>query len=636
MDIRSKTIGFYILTIVLGTAFFLSLYWSEEKAGRDLDKLLNFNIPLLEEITTIETALVENELNLREYQLGADLMSLGEWQHGEFQLAKSVARLGAYLPRLPTVTEISRHVEEMQRLQQQLENTHPLTQADQALLARIAEKRRAVPPLLERLQQYLHSELSGTSNSNTNRAAETKMLLLLFGLLGVVFVAPLTVYLRRSVVQAEQHTFLSSHDPLTALPNRQQFEHTADQLAHSKVTQVIGLIKLDQFKMVTAGHGYDVGDVIIQQAAARILERLPRSARLFRFDGPRFGVTLPFDKHEQWLADICTAFERPLTVNGAGFYVTVSVGYCISPDDGESGHSLIKNADASLVSIGSHGGNKCQHYTHKLAKQEQSLMLMKSQLRQALVNDELLLHYQPQVDANTGKLIGMEALLRWQHPQLGNVSPRDFIPLAEQSGLIAAIGEWVIREACFQIQRWQRQFGEACVIAVNVSPRQFLHHNFLNMVTTILKDTGVSPSLLELEITENVTMENAEYCISVMHELKRLGVQLSIDDFGTGFSSMNYLKRFCIDKLKIDKSFVRDLAVSPKDEAIVRTIIDLAHNLGLMVVAEGVETDAQRLLLRRYDCEVLQGYLISHPQPAVELSHFFQACERNEQVRRTA
>jgi EAL domain-containing protein (putative c-di-GMP-specific phosphodiesterase class I) len=307
--------------------------------------------------------------------------------------------------------------------------------------------------------------------------------------------------------------------------------------------------------------------------------------------------------------------EPPFEIEDQELYVTASIGIGLYPHDGTDAQSLLKNSGAALYRAKQQGGNNYQFYTPDMNERALKRLALENQLRWAIERKEFKVYYQPQVNISTGQVVGMEALVRWQHPELGLVSPAEFIPLAEDTGLISPIGEWVLRTACAQTKSWQDSGFSFLHVSVNLSPRQFQQPDLLLMIERQLKESGLEPASLELEVTESSVMKNAESSISTLRELKAMGIKISIDDFGSGYSSLSYLKHLPIDVLKIDQSFVRDMTEDPKDAAIVMAIIQLAHSLQLKVNAEGVETEEQLRFLRLLRCDEMQGYLFCRPLP---------------------
>ncbi|MGE5466437.1 MAG: putative bifunctional diguanylate cyclase/phosphodiesterase [Ignavibacteria bacterium] len=428
---------------------------------------------------------------------------------------------------------------------------------------------------------------------------------------------------RSAVRQADSRIQeLAYYDGLSNLPNHNLFcaQVTEWILENEKrgtpASGAIAYIDLDRFLRINTSFGYDTGNEILRQAAKRLTAALPPEATLARLSGDAFGIFLPGASLGDGLEDavhwIKQVFDAPFERGGIELYITASVGIARMPEDGGEVYELLMNAETAMTWAKRVGGNAIQFYRRDMNANSGERVAMESDLRHALERDELFLHYQPCIDAADGRTVGMEALVRWQHPTRGLIPPDRFIPIADESGLIVDIGEWVLRRACEQGRKWQDK-GFAVYIAVNVSAVQFGQPRLLEVVRRALSETGFAPQALQLEITESVLMQDAESAIGMLRAFKAMGVRISVDDFGTGYSSLSYLKRFPIDILKIDKSFVRDLPDDEEDAAIVRAIIALAHSLRLTTVAEGVEDAAQVEFLRRERCDRFQGYHFSRP-----------------------
>ncbi|MEK7851287.1 MAG: bifunctional diguanylate cyclase/phosphodiesterase, partial [Deltaproteobacteria bacterium] len=317
---------------------------------------------------------------------------------------------------------------------------------------------------------------------------------------------------------------------------------------------------------------------------------------------------------------ITDSLKEPFALEGHTMSITTSIGISLYPDDGTDYDTLIKNADTAMYRAKEAGRDTYQFFTQEMNDRVLERLSMENSLRQAIKMEEFILHYQPQVDIGTGSITGIEALIRWQHPEKGLVPPGRFIHIAEDSGLIVPIGEWVLRTACRQNREWQKAGLPAVPMAVNLSPVQFRQENLLDVVKRAVRDAGIDPQYIELEVTERAVMHNVDEAVTLMQEMKDMGLKLTVDDFGTGYSSLSYLKRFPIDKLKIDQSFVRDITTDPDDAAITLAIISMAHSLGLKVIAEGVETVEQLAFLKEHGCDEIQGYYFSKPVPADEFA----------------
>lgn len=427
--------------------------------------------------------------------------------------------------------------------------------------------------------------------------------------------------------------FLAHHDPLTGLPNRLLLRDRFDQataIAKREQSSVSMLfLDLDNFKQINDSLGPDYGEQLLVRVVERLHGCIRETDTISRQGGDEFVILLTnmndLGTIETVAQNILEAFAEPFKIDGYTVSATFSIGISLFPNDGSEFDILLKRANAALYSAKEAGRNTYRFFTEKMNTNALETMQLQGQLHNALENQEFLLHYQPQIDTVSGRIIGAEALLRWQHPDMGLIQPDKFIPLAERSGLIIPIGEWVLNEACRQAQVWR----ETCqlppmVIAVNLSALQFKRGNIVETVTTALARSGLPASHLELELTESILLHDLEVAMKTLHGLKKIGVKLSIDDFGTGYSSLSYLKRLAVDKLKIDQSFVRDMVEDPEDAAIVRAIIQLGHILQLTIIAEGVENDDQLALLRDYGCEQIQGYLFSRPVPAEEFTRLYK------------
>ncbi len=417
---------------------------------------------------------------------------------------------------------------------------------------------------------------------------------------------------------------LAHYDSLTGLPNRSLF---GDRLRHAileadRRERLVALLfmDLDRFKLINDNLGHEIGDHLLIQVAERLGTCVRRSDTLARLGGDEFTLVLTDIVHVDHVAHVAQkildAFTQPFQVDGNELFVSISIGITICPFDDQTMEALLQNADIAMYKAKEQGRNGFQFYTADMNTRTHKRLDLETALRRALERNELVLHYQPQVDLKSGKIFAMESLLRWQRPEQGLVSPADFIPLAEETGLIVPIGEWVLRTACAQNKAWQDAGLAPLRVAVNLSARQFQQKNLIQTVRAALRDSGLEPRYLDIEITESMVMKNATAAVKTLNELDAMGIALSIDDFGTGYSSLSYLKRFPIDCLKIDKSFVNDVTTNPDDAAIASAIITMARSLGMKVVAEGVETEGQLQFLRARGCDALQGYYFSRPLPA--------------------
>ncbi len=428
------------------------------------------------------------------------------------------------------------------------------------------------------------------------------------------------------------------YDPLTGLPNRMLFEDRLTlELAHARRDKqglAVMFLDLDHFKLINDTLGHSVGDQLLQDVAHRLKDTLRGTDTIARMGGDEFALLLTRVTHAENVARVAQkifhVFKPPFNFGGHDFHITPSIGITLYPTDGEDPQTLLKNADTALYRAKEQGRNVYQFYTPAMNAKTLERLVLENNLRRALERKEFVIYYQPRVKINTKQIIGMEALVRWQHPEQGLISPVKFIPLAEETGLIMPLGEWVLRTACAQTKAWQEAGFPPLRVGVNLSARQFQQPNLVERVAQVLKETGLHPHYLELEITESAAMQNAEYTLPVLYHLKEMGIHISIDDFGTGYSSLSYLKKFPFHTLKLDQSFIRDLATDPNDAMIAKVVITLAHGLKLEVVAEGVETQEQLDFLKQLQGDEVQGYLFSKPLPAKE----FEELLRQEMKRR--
>lgn len=424
--------------------------------------------------------------------------------------------------------------------------------------------------------------------------------------------------------------YQASYDLLTALPNRVLFNERLllslkDKRDETEMVAVM-FLDLDRFKTINDTLGHAAGDRVLETVARRISNCLRQSDTVARWGGDEFTVVLPEIYSQEDAAKIAQrileALQPTINIQGHKLHVTSSIGIALYPSDGTEIETLLRNADAALYLAKEQGRNNYQFYSPALNSEASELLILENELYHALKRGEFVVYYQPQVNAATGEVIGMEALMRWQHPKLGLVSPAKFIPLAEETGLIAPIGEWVLQTACRQCKAWQDAGLPPLTVAVNLSARQFQQPKLAETIENILSQVGLSPQFLELEITESIAMQNAEKTRSILEDLHKMGVRLSMDDFGTGYSSLSYLKNFPLDTLKIDRSFVSELTNNPRDAGIINAVMMLGKGLKLKVIAEGVETEAQKNCLQSLDCEEMQGYLFSKPLSPENATNF--------------
>lgn len=431
----------------------------------------------------------------------------------------------------------------------------------------------------------------------------------------------------------ERELYLGSHDSLTGLPNRYLFNDRLSQalLSHSRRNGWLGVLylNLDRFKSINETLGHAAGDQLIQSVARRLVACLRSSDSTARLGSDEFTVLLPQMSQGLDAAKVAQnierALEKPFRLAGRELHVTTSIGIAISPDDGTEAEALITNAEAAMRHAKNAGGRGHCFYTSRMNASSHRLLTLEGHLQEAIEKGQLHLHYQPIVDGRTGRMVSSEALVRWQHPDFGMIPPSDFIPIAETRGLIAQLGAWVLRTVCRQIVDWRDNGCEPVPVAVNVSPKQFLDTDFLGLVMQTLMDSNIDGTHLHLEITESCVMREVDMVVEALLALKQLNIEFAMDDFGTGFSSLNVLRKLPLDSLKIDRSFVRDAAEDKGSATVVSAIIGLATNLGLEVIAEGVETEEDRQMLLARGCTNMQGYFFARPQPIGEFTRMLLA-----------
>ncbi|WP_226666041.1 EAL domain-containing protein [Metabacillus litoralis] len=428
--------------------------------------------------------------------------------------------------------------------------------------------------------------------------------------------------------QSEIIEHMAYHDPLTGLLNRSALKKDLNAiLDHSKKqcsSVAVMYIDLDRFKMLNDILGHNSGDLLLIEVSKRLSQIVEPQYSTYRHGGDEFIIVLPCTerKEAEVVAEkLIQKFKEPFYLKEILYFISLSIGISMFPEDCEDDDSLITNADKALYVVKQRNRAQYLFYEKEMDKNKNELLAIETALRRAIENGELTLFYQPQIDLTSEKVVSFEALLRWNHYKLGSISPATFIPIAEESGLIIPIGEWVIEEVCKQIVYWIEKGYPETVIAINLSAKQFQQPHLIDMIESLFNTYKISPKQIEFEITEG-SLQNAEEALRMIKRLKSLGVTISVDDFGTGFSSLKYLKKFPIDTLKIDQSFIKDVLCDEKDEAIVTTILHLAEHLKLTVVAEGIETEEQLAFLKKLKCHKGQGYLISRPIPAEQITKF--------------
>ncbi|WP_139995527.1 putative bifunctional diguanylate cyclase/phosphodiesterase [Paenibacillus paridis] len=490
-------------------------------------------------------------------------------------------------------------------------------------ISRIVEP-ASKPQLLEALERTLHGETKQTNLNITHGSGFPLELqvtcspMLQDGdVIGTVLLSQDLSDRKRNV---ERIRYMAYYDDMTGLPNRTLFQmRLTETLGRAKEeNRVVGIcyLDLDRFKLVNASFGREFGDILLMQVAERLNRDLSENDFAARMEGDEFALlfcNLESEKHLLELSrQLLKSIEEPYELSGFPLHITASIGSVTNNIEDDDSYALIKKADMALVKVKESGKNDCLLYSETWSNSSLERLTLQHEMYRAIQRNEFILHYQPQYDLVSGSMVGVEALVRWNHPLKGMIPPGSFIPLAEESGMIVQIGAWVLEEACRQNKAWQDAGLPAIPVSVNLSIRQFVQNDLASKVADVLKQTGLDAKYLDLEITESMTMD-VSHVSRCLLDLTDLGVNISVDDFGTGYSSFHYLKNFPIDRLKIDRSFVRDIQQDPSDAEIVAAIIAMAHNLNIQVIAEGVETEAQMEFLKKHKCDEMQGYFWSPP-----------------------
>lgn len=496
---------------------------------------------------------------------------------------------------------------------------------------------------LKQYEDFLLGELrdldTKIQNESNIKLKNTQKMVIAIPLLAFIFTFTVGIILWYTIGKIEKKLeeqrdildYTAYHDYLTKLANRAQFitilEKTLDKAQQQSFQVGLLFIDLDRFKEINDSFGHSVGDLVLCEIADWLNAIAAKDALIARLGGDEFTLIVEDKTNEEiehLVNNIIDIIQKPLTFYATEMYLTCSIGISFFPKDAKDAESLLRNADTAMYKAKNKGKNTFQFYNQSMTEASIERLQMENHLRRAIEKDELVLYYQPQVDAENHKITGAEVLLRWNDSVLGNVSPAKFIPLAEETGLILPLGDWVLKEAFIQQSKWLQSGIAPDVLAINIAAKQIYYTDLVATITNLLETYEIDPHTIELEITERIIVENPDYTIKVLNTLRSLGVRISIDDFGTGYSSLSYLKTLPLDKIKIDQSFIRGIPASHEDAQIIKTIISLSQGLNKSVIAEGVETEGQKSFLQEAGCSEMQGYLFAKPLPAVEFEQFMR------------
>jgi diguanylate cyclase (GGDEF)-like protein len=592
--------------------------------------LLREKVMTLEKLCQFETALLQHQLAMNKYfarSINRERF-LALQQATQEDMANHVAFLRNNLSAGPALSELDGNYRRLMALAFHFkESTLPGTADQRAAKSALFDINLCVNKILNQLQglrKQSEATLYLSENTTSARIHDMGNMVHLYSY-GILLTGLFMLYHVWARFSSEDRlAFQANHDPLTGLAHRRSFEACLRRLALVPHTVVLG--RLDRFERIVGGFGHEMGDLMIQQITLRIARVAEQySGAVFRLDGANIAILYkkPTDESalQTALSELRDEMRRPLLLDHHEIFSSLSLGTAEYPLHGTEPVQLLKNADAALRAAHKAGGDCVIAYSHALNAKANERLLLETSLRQAVHRGELELHYQPQQNLASNRLVGFEALLRWRHKHIP-VSPAEFIPLAEESSLIVELGNWVFEQACRQAKRWYEQSGCTLLIAVNISPRQFSHPDFLPFLRKTLQNSDVDPGHIELEITEGMVMENSERMIDLLQSLRALGLKLAIDDFGTGYSSLAYLTRFPVNRIKIDQSFIARLERGPADVSVVKAAVQLCHGLGMNVIAEGVETERQRECLRELGCDEIQGYCYSRPLSPAAAAEF--------------
>lgn len=630
---RFSLFALLILVVLLGTGLALVIARTGQQVNAAATPLLKEKLPLLRHITRLEGGFMHYQITLNQYfAYSINRDRFYELLHqDEKEIGEHLSALQRAFGDTEAMRSFRASYENAKTLGPKLDkliNKQPVDWDEaRAVLVELSIDTTEMRSKLDVMEKQTEDTVYAGGELTSKSVANITSLVYLYGVITLLTALFVAHHIRARLRSEDELAYQAVHDPLTGLPNRRSLEQALGDMAEQP--HHIALLAIDRFERVIGGLGHEAADRLL----AGISERINAVTRefggtLFKLDGASFALLRPCSGEraeiQRSLSEFMHTMRHPFEINSYEVNANLSIGVARYPDDGATPTQLLQRADAALQAARLNGGDGFALYTQDLNTQGLERLELEGHLSHALERQELQLYYQPQQQLAGDRLIGFEALVRWRKGDK-LVSPADFIPLAEESGLIVPIGAWILAEACRQTLQWAEQGRHELVIAVNISARQFQHPDFVQMVKDTLASTRVDPANIELEITESVIMQDAERTIAQLLELRALGLKLAIDDFGTGYSSLAYLKRFPLDKLKIDQSFIRNLQPSSGDAAIVQAVIGLGQSLGLHVIAEGVETADQREALRDWQCDEIQGYFYARPLTAEAATAFLAA-----------
>ncbi|MGG5254039.1 EAL domain-containing protein [Neobacillus sp. SM06] len=619
---------FVLLLYIIFSSYFLIL--KEENSSK---KILNETLPLIQTVDDLWTNVLNEETSVRGYVLTSEAKHLAPYYNARKAISRDMEKLDQYEKKYSTVDT---NIEKLFHPQMKKIDNFFQTEIQLVQQGKTAEAETNINNGKKQMDQLriLNSQLQNTllnisrdeSNARAKSLAIAKTVIFIAVLASIVIAIFVSFLFYRARKAENQLNYLAFFDSLTGIPNRASlknyFARELDSFKRKKQNLAVLFVDLDGFKQINDAKGHSFGDLYIQKAVEKMNSILTANGRLFRFGGDEFIVLLEDYKDvvevTQLAKHINAAFAEPIQIDGFISHTSVSIGISLFPNNGSNGEKLVQYADLAMYDVKKNGKGGFCFYNTRFSIELAEKVLLEEQLREAIREKSFILHYQPQIDLSSGAIEGLEALIRWEHPDRGIISPIHFIPLAEETGLIIPLGKWVMEEACRQNQAWQASGFPPVQIGVNVSPVQFQDTSFLETVQEVLRETGMDPRYLVLEITENV-MQNTNEVMDIIRQLKQMGIKVSIDDFGTGFSSLSYLHRLPIDQLKIDKSFVDGIYTNSASKSLITSIIDMGQNLELQIVAEGIEDKHQERFLQEKKCNIGQGYLYSKPLHATEI-----------------